>query len=330
MSSIKHPSSRFEEDGSSHEPDNDWPHLWPVFDCCCDKNSIPDFVSRFREPDPYYNSSLSRNTRVEGAKAIECIKISYSLNFLSKHVWIAHHFHRSGSETREMIRMMTCSLPREKIERVIRKAAMFVKSSSLAFDGPYSGTSVGVAGKIPNLHPKVILCGMLECLEEECRTNTESYGNEIEKIERAINELRDPIMRRHEVDAGTATHGELGINSWKLSGIVTELIYIRQKLQFILSSIDPLDQTRGFPGSNEACSERTSGNAVGEVLGSRPEQLVSRGRWAEQLQGVHVKLSELRIKCQRNMMNIENLQKLVKANRGAVSSIVFQDISSKH
>lgn len=287
---------------------DDWSQLWPFFDCCCnnDDNAI-NFVTRLRQADVHCHSSISKNTVSEGLHVIECNKISYSLNFLDKHILLAHHFHKINGEVKEMVRMVTCGITQEKIEAILFKAFLFLNIRSSESD---NGSPGSVVSPTPIPHPKAIICGMLECLEETCRKQLEIDRKWIERIEADINDQRDPNTRRPN---------GLEINYVKLSETSIRLGEVRQKLQYLLSSIAFLEDTRGLPSACKRSPPMYNKQSTGIGSPDTPEGHLYH-QWWRQLREVKVRLLGLKGKSQQHNINIENLQDRVKG----ILSIVRQ------
>jgi hypothetical protein len=269
-------------------------------------------VTRLRQANAHCHSSISKNAISDGLHVRECCKISYNLNFLDKHILLAHHFHKINDEVKEMVRMVTCGITQEKIEAILCKALLFLNIRSSESD---NGSPGNVVSPTPIPHPKAIICGMLECLEEVCRKQLEIDGKWIERIEADINDQRDPNTRKPK---------GLEINYVKLSETSIRLGDVRQKLQYLLSSIATLEDTTGLPGSCKPSPPMCDTQSTGNGNPDTPECRLYH-QWWRQLREVKVRLLGLKGKSQQHNINIENLQERVKG----ILSIVRQLSSVK-
>ncbi|CZR68850.1 uncharacterized protein PAC_18750 [Phialocephala subalpina] len=305
---------RFEEEeqheGSpSHE---DWSQLWPFFDCCCNDDDNTDFVSRLRQEDYHCTASISKSTRTYGSCTIECKKISYSLNLPEKHILLAHHFHKVDGEVKETIRMVTSGLPLSKIETVLCKALLLLKTRSSASDIEFPGGVESLA-RIP--HPKVIVCAVLECVEQFCKTQVADYRKWIEKIEKDVNAQRDPSYSRTK---GLESNYDPYV---KLSEAGIKLGDVRQKLQYLLSSIASLQEMTGLPGGcNLILKDAQAPQLDASVTNETRSRLI---RWWHQLEEARVRLIALKGNCQQHNINIENLRERVKGILSMVSILLI-------
>ena len=262
-----------------------------------------DFASRLRQTDPHCHSSVSKNIKADGVPALECTKISYSFNCTEKHILLAHHFHKINGEIREMVRMVTYGCTQAKLEATLSKALQYLnlRPSQTDCDSPGEFDS----SLTPAPHPKAIICSMLEYLETTCRTSLEGHRTIIVDIEDDIIAQRDP---------NSSTPKGLEINFLRLSQTRIELGELRQKLQYMLSSIASLQETEGLP---RACKlrdpthlKKAAGNGNLDVDAAPEDRLLRQ--WWRQLREVKNRLSGLKIKCQQHKINIENLQERVK------------------
>lgn len=206
-----------------------------------------------------------------------------------------------------MVRMVTCGILQEKIEAILCKALQFLNIRSSESD---NGSPGGVVSPTPIPHPKAIIYGMLECLEETCRKQLEIDRKWIERIEADINDQRDPNTRR---PLG------LEINYVKLSETSIRLGDVRQKLQYLLSSIAYLEGTRCLPSGYMPPPAMHDNQPTGTGSPDTPECRLYR-QWWRQLREVRLRLLGLKGKSQQHNINIENLQERVKG----ILSIVRQ------
>ena len=258
-----------------------------------------NFVARLREADHHCSSKVSKHRRSDRSHIIECKKISYSLNFFERHIIMAHHFHQTNGEVKEMVRVVTCGIPLEKIEVILYKALLFLKIGSAESDGGYHG---GVESPLPMPHPKAIICGLLEYLEEFSRKQLETYRKWIKKIEDDINEQRDPECAKLK---------GLESNFVKLSEASIKLVEVRQKLQFLMSSIKSLEDIKCLPVDCRPSSPFLNKESTAAEAPDNPEDRFCR-QWRYQLREVNIKLLGLSDKCQQHKVNIENLQERMK------------------
>lgn len=217
---------------------------------------------------------------------------------------LAHHFHKINGEFKDIVRIVTCGISEEKIEAVLRKALLFLNIRSSESDNGSLGSAVSLT---PIPHPKAIICGMLECLEEVCRKQLEIDRNYIVKIETDINRQRDPSTRKPK---------GLEINYVKLSETSIRLGEVRQKLQCLLSSIASLESTKGLPSCYKPSPTMRDKQSTGS---GSPDTLEGRF-YKRQLREVKLRLMGLKGKSQQHKINIENLQERVKG----ILSIVRQ------
>lgn len=271
-----------------------------------------DFMSRLRQAGAPCHTSVSKSIRTYQGLTIECIKICYKLSFLDKNILVAHHFHKVNSDVKEMVRMVTCGLSEEKIEAILCKALLFLKIRSSESDNESPG---GFVLPTPVPHPKAIICSMLECLEEGCRKQLEIDRKWIEKIESDVNDQRDPSMRKPK---------GLEINYVKLGETSIRLGEIRQKLQYLLSSVTSLEESSGLPSAcgigPPICDEQPTGRGSPDTLDDRLCH-----QWWRHLREVKIRLLGLKVRCQQHNIHIENLQERVKG----ILSIVTDPLDAK-
>lgn len=202
-----------------------------------------------------------------------------------------------------MVRMVTYGCTQAKLEATLSKALQYLnlRPSQTDCDSPGEFDSPPT----PTPHPKAIICSMLEYLETTCRTSLEGHRIFIADIEDDINAQRDP---------NSSTPKGLEINFLRLSQTRIDLGELRQKLQYMLSSIASLQETEGLPRAcklrDPAHLKKAAGNCNSDV-DAAPEDRLSR-QWWRQLREVRSRLSGLKIKCQQHNINIENLQERVK------------------
>lgn len=230
---------------------------------------------------------------------MECCKLSYSLVFLDRHILIAHHFHKIKGEVKEIVRMVTCGISQEKLEKILCKALLFLNIRSSESD---TGSPGSIMPTNPIPHPIAIMCCMLECLEEWCKEELENHRKRIVKIEGDISYQRDPARRKPK---------GLEINSMKLSETSIHLGEVRQKLQYLLSSIASLEDMRGLPGICKRSSPMQNRQSTGSGGLDPPEGQLYH-HWWRQLTEVKVRLLGLKGKSEQHNISIENLQERVK------------------
>jgi chaperonin cofactor prefoldin len=252
-----------------------------------------DFVSRLRQADSHCTALVSKSTKKDGPYTIDCKKINYHVSFPDKHLLLAHHFHVIDGEKKEMIRLVTCGLPLPRIEVLLCKAMSFLKTPSSEFGNDFPGSPKKLA-RVP--HPKAIICSMLECAEEFCKSQVTIYQTQIEKIEERIDELRD---------TGYSQPRDLEINYIRLSHASIKLSEIRQKIQYSLSSIACLEEMTCLP---TGCSifPNFSQNVHQGIFEEPQDQLCDE--WRYQLEQARIRLMALKSKCQQRSINIDNLQ----------------------
>lgn len=203
--------------------------------------------------------------------------------------------------------MVTCGLSLKIVKDIIDKVLNILKDRSSGID---NGISVS---PIPIPHPKSIICGMLDCLEDQSSKQIIQYRKYLEEIESDIGKQRDPKTRKPN---------GLEINYIKLSETIMVLSDIRQKLQkidYLMSSIKAVEDTKGLPKTcASALDEDTS---ITEGLETTEHRI--SWEWRQQLSEVNIRLSELKERCQQHNLSIEGLQKRVKG----ILNIVWQPCS---
>jgi len=302
---VNAPYSRFgEEDnaeGSPSQSREDWSHLWPCFDCCCNDDDNTNVVARLRQEDYHCTTSVSKHKKTHDSRTIECSKISYSLNLPEKHILLAHHFHKVDGKDKQMIRMVTSGIPLFKIEAVLCKASLLLKT-------PPSMSNIELPGGIEPLiripHPKVIICAMLECVEQHCKEQVAGYRDWIAIIEKDVNAQRD-------ISNNKLKGLEFNYDPYvKLSETRIELGDVRQKLQYLLSSIESLQEMTGCP---ESCNRFSKDSQAQQNNVTVPEEArIRHSRWRHQLEAARVRLIALKSNCQHHNINVENLRERVK------------------
>jgi hypothetical protein len=254
-----------------------------------------------RQEDYHCTTSISKHKKTDESRTIECCKISYSLNIREKHIFLAHHFHKVDGEDKQMIRMVTSGLPLSKIEMVLCRASSLLKTSP-------SMTNIELPGGIEPPacipHPKVIICAMLEGVEQHCMEQVADYRDWIAKIEKDVNAQRDTSNRKLK-------DLEFDYDPYvKLSETGIDLGDVRQKLQYLLSSIESL---QGMAGRPEVCNVFPKG---AQAQHNNPVVAEEAGiwhcRWWHQLEAVRVRLITLKGNCQHHNINVENLRERVK------------------
>lgn len=210
-----------------------------------------------------------------------------------------HHFHKINGEVKETVRIVTCGISHEMLEKVLCKSLLFPSIRSSESD---NGSSVSVASPNPIPHPVVFLCCMLEGVEEWCSEKLETHRKRIAKIASDISYQRDPTRRKPK---------GFEISSMKLSETSIDLGVVRQKLQYILSSIASLEDMRGLPDGYRRLSPVQDKQLIG--CGS-PDALEGHlhHRWCRQLREAKVRLLRLKGKSEQHNINIENLQERIK------------------
>lgn len=299
------PYSRFEEEdnivASPSQSHEDWSHLWPCFDCCCNDDDNTNFVARLRQEDYHCTTSISKYKKTHDSRTIECSKISYSLNLREKHILLAHHFHKVDGKDKQMIRMVTSGLPLSKIETVLCKASLLLKT-------PPSMSNIELPGGIEPLaripHPKVIICAMLECVEQYCKEQVADYRDWIAKIEKDVNAQRDPSNSKLK---GLQFNYDPYV---KLSEAGIELGDVRQKLQYLLSSIESLQEMTGRPEGRNMFSKDSQAQQNNAAVSE--EASIWHSQWWHQLEAARVRLIALKGNCQHHNINVENLRERVK------------------
>ncbi|KAN0095108.1 hypothetical protein V8E51_015819 [Hyaloscypha variabilis] len=299
--------------GSPSQSHEDWSRLWPCFDCCYNDDDNTNFVAMLRQEDYHCTTSISKHKKTHESRTIECSKISYSLNIREKHILLAHHFHKVDGEDKQMIRMVTSGLPLSKIEMVLCRASSLLKTSPSISNIELPG-GIEPPARIP--HPKVIICAMLEGVEQHCMEQVADYRYWIAKIEKDVNAQRDTSNRKLK-------DLEFDYDPYvKLSETGIDLGDVRQKLQYLLSSIESL---QGMAGRPEVCNvfskdpqAQHNNPAVAEEAG------IWHCRWWHQLEAARVRLITLKGNCQHHNINVENLRERVKGILSMVSILLAE------
>lgn len=268
-----------------------------------------DFVSRLRQADSHCTALVSKNTKKDGPYTTDCRKIEYHVSFPDKHLLLAHHFHVIDGEKKEMIRMVTCGLPLPRIEVLLCKAMSFLKTPSSEFDNEFSGNIKKLA-RVP--HPKAIICSMLECAEEFCKSQVTTYRIQIEKIEKRIDVLRD---------TGYSQPRGLEINCVKLSEASIKLSEIRQKIQYSLSSIASLEKMTGLPAGCSIFPNFSHNSQHVQGVSEEPQDQLC-DEWWHQLEQAIIRLMALKSKCQQHNINIDNLQERARGILSIVGNLL--------
>ena len=275
--------------------------MWPCFDCCCNDDDNINFVERLRQDDYHYTTSISKHKKTHDSRTIECSKVSYSLNLRKKHILIAHHFHKVDGKNKQMIRMVTSGLPLFKIETVLCKASLMLKTSPSMSNIELPG-GIEPLARIP--HPKIIICIMLECVEQICKEQVAEYRYWIATIEKYVNAQRDPNnskLKDLQFDYDPYV---------KLSETGIELGDVREKLQYLLFSIESLQGTACSP---EGCNILLKDSqAQQDNINVSEEARIWNSRWRHQLEAAPVRLNALKGNCQHHNINVENLRERVK------------------
>ncbi|KAE9379592.1 hypothetical protein N431DRAFT_325981 [Stipitochalara longipes BDJ] len=208
-----------------------------------------------------------------------------------------------------MIRMVTWGLELPRIEAILCKAMSFLKTPPSEFNSEIPG-SMKTLARVP--HPKSILCSMLECAEEFCKTQVIIYRNRIEKIESGINAQRD---------TGYSQPRGLEINYVKLSDASIKLSEVRQKVQYSLSLIASLEEMTGLPaGCSIFLAFSHNPQSLQDVSEEPQDQLYDH--WWHQLEEARVRLIALKGNCQQHNISIENLQERVRGILSIVSILL--------
>jgi hypothetical protein len=273
-------------------------------------------VTRLRQADAHCHSSFSKSSIPNALHAIECSKLSYSLIFLGKHILITHHFHNIDDEVKEMVRVVTCGFSREYLEKILCKALLFRDIKSSESD---SGSSGGVVPPKSIPHPIAIMCAMLVCLEEWCRDELEKIRKKIVEIENYISLQRDPA---------TSVPKGLEISSLRLNDTSIQMGVVRQKLQYLLSSIASLGHMGDPPcGCMRSATTRdmqsTESGSPDTPKGCRYHQ------WWHHLKEVKARLMGLKKKSEQHNINIENLQDRIKGILSSVRELQRQILKRK-
>lgn len=322
MKCVNAPYSRFgEEDNNDKSPTQsreDWSHLWPCFDCCCNDHDNTNVVASLRQEDYHCTTSVSKHKKTHDPRTIECSKISYSLNLRETNILLAHHFHKVDGEEKQMIRMVTSGIPLFKIEAVLCKASLLLKTPPPMSNIELSG-GIEPLTRIP--HPKVIICVMLECVEQHCKEQVAGYRDWIARIEKDVNAQRDPSNSK-------PNDLEFNYDPYvKLSETGIELGDIRQRLQFLLSSIESLQEMTGCP---ESCNLFSKDSQDQQNNATVPEEArIRHSRWRHQLEAARVRLIALKSNCQHHNINVENLRERVKGILSMVWKLLHWSESAK-
>jgi hypothetical protein len=197
--------------------------------------------------------------------------------------------------------MVTSGIPLFKIEAVLCKASLLLKT-------PPSMSNIELPGGIEPLiripHPKVIICAMLECVEQHCKEQVAGYRDWIAIIEKDVNAQRDLSNNKLK---GLESNYDPYV---KLSETRIELGDVRQKLQYLLSSIESLQEMTGCP---ESCNMLSKDSQAQQNNSAVPEEARFRNsRWRHQLEAARVRLIALKSNCQHHNINVENLRERVK------------------
>jgi hypothetical protein len=243
---------------------------------------------------------MSENTISYGLHEIECSKLSYSQAFSDKRIILAHHFHRNKmtGKVKEMVRMVTCGISREKLEKMLCKALLFVCEGPSESD---NGSSDSFVSPSPVLHPVAIMCGMLQCLEEWCGAEVEIHQRRILRIDSNIIEERNKGINRPK--GSEINHIQL-----RLSEASFRLGEVLKKLQCLLCSVACLKDMRGLPNVYEHMHDA---RAAENATFATPEGHLIQ-KWQRQLGEVHAKLPVLKSGAQQHKIDIENLQERIK------------------
>jgi hypothetical protein len=200
-----------------------------------------------------------------------------------------------------MIRMATSGVPLSNIETVLCKASLLLKT-------PPSMSNIELLGGIEPLaripHPKVIICAMLEFVEQNCGKQVGRYRDWIAKIEKDVNAQRDPSnskLRGLQFDYDPYV---------KLSETGIDLGEVKQKLQYLLSSIESLQEMTGCPESCNMFSKDSQAQQNNATVSE--EARIRNSRWWHQLEAARVRLIALKGNCQYHNINVENLRERVK------------------
>lgn len=247
---------------------------------------------------------------------MECSKLSYSLHFLGKPILIMHHFHKIDDEVKELVRMVTCGFTREYLERILRKALLFLDIESSESD---SGSPNGVVSQKSIPHPIAIMCAMLECLEKWCR-------DELGKIRKKIVEHEDYIKLQR--DPATSIPKGLEISSLKLNDTSIQLGVVRQKVRYLLSSIASLEHMGDPPGGCKRSAPMRDVQSTGSGSPDTPEGRLYH-KWWHQLKEVEARLIGLKSKSEQHNTNIENQQERIKGNFSSVREVQHQTLERK-
>jgi len=96
----------------------------------------------------------------------------------------------------------------------------------------------------------------------------------------------------------------------KLSETGIELGDVRQKLQYLLSSIESLQEMTGRPEGRNMFSKDSQ--AQQNNAGVSEEVRIWHSQWLHQLEAARVRLIALKGNCQHHNINVENLRERVK------------------
>jgi hypothetical protein len=221
-------------------------------------------------------------------------------------------------EEKQMIRMVTSGIPLFKIEAVLCKASLLLKTPPPMSNIELSG-GIEPLTRIP--HPKVIICVMLECVEQHCKEQVAGYRDWIARIEKDVNAQRDPSNSK-------PNDLEFNYDPYvKLSETGIELGDIRQRLQFLLSSIESLQEMTGCP---ESCNLFSKDSQDQQNNATVPEEArIRHSRWRHQLEAARVRLIALKSNCQHHNINVENLRERVKGILSMVWKLLHWSESAK-
>jgi hypothetical protein len=268
-------------------------------------------VARLRQEDYHCTTSISKHKKTHVSRTIECSKISYSLNLREKHILLAHHFHKFDGRDKQMIRMVTSGLHLSNIETFLCKASLLLKT-------PPSMSTIELLGGIEPLaripHPKVIIGAILEYVEQNCGKLVAGYRDWIAKIEKDVNAQRDPSNSKLK---GLQFNYDPYV---KLSEAGIELGDVKQKLQYLLSSIESLQEMIGCPEYCNMFSKDSQAQQNNATISD--EARIRNSRWWHQLEAARVRLIALKDNCQHHNINVENLRERVKG----ILSIVWESL----
>jgi len=108
----------------------------------------------------------------------------------------------------------------------------------------------------------------------------------------------------------------------KLSEAGIELGVVRQDLQYLLSSIESLQEMTGYPEGRNMFSKDPQAQQNNAAVSE--EARIWHSRWCHQLEAARVRLIALKGNCQQHNINVENLRERVKGILSMVSILLAE------